>query len=109
MGLNSVYFSYGESNSRGVAIAITKHYEANVLSSQCDNKGRIIVIDIERYGTTYTIGNIYAPKRNFEREQQKVFINFTEILEIMTNDHYILGGLSESSARQIGLVARATW
>ena len=91
-GSNSVYFSHGESNSRGVAIVITKHYEANVLNIQCDNEGRIIVIDIERYGTTYTIGNIYAPTRNFEREQQRVFRNFTEILEIMTNDHYILGG-----------------
>ena len=91
-GSNSVYFSHGESNSRGVAIVITKHYEANVLNIQCDNEGRIIVIDIERYGTTCTIGNIYAPTRNFEREQQRVFRNFTEILEIMTNDHYILGG-----------------
>ena len=91
-GSNSVYFSYEESNSRGVAIVITKHYEANALNIQCDNEGRIIVIDIERYGTTYTIGNIYAPTRNFEREQQRVFRNFIEILEIMTNDHYILGG-----------------
>ena len=91
-GSNSVYFSHGESNSRGVAIVITKHYEANELNIQCDDEGRIIVIYIERYGTTYTIGNIYAPTRNFQREQQRVFRNFTEILEIMTNDHYILGG-----------------
>ena len=27
-----------------------------------------------------------------EREQQRVFKNFAKILEIMTNDHYILGG-----------------
>ena len=92
MGVKLDVLSHGESNSRGVAIVITKHYEANVLNIQCDNEGRIIVIDIERNGTTYTIGNIYAPTRNFETEQQRVFRNFTEILETMTNDHYILGG-----------------
>ena len=76
-GSNSIYFSHGESNSRGVAIVITKHYEANALNIQCDNEGRIIVIDIERNGTTYIIGNIYAPARNFEREHQR----YSEILQ----------------------------
>ena len=91
-GSSAMYFSHGESNARGVAIVITKHYEANIINVQRDNEGRIVVIDIERYGTIYTIGNIYAPTRNFEREQQNVFKTFIEILETMTTDHYILGG-----------------
>ena len=64
-----MYFSHGESNTRGVAFVMTKHYEANIISVQRDNEGRIVVIDIERHGTIYTIGNIYTPTRNFEREQ----------------------------------------
>ena len=91
-GSSAMYFSHGESNARGVAIVITKHYEANIINVKRDNEGRIVVIDIERHGTRYIIGNIYAPTRNFEREQQNVFKTFTEILETMTTDHYILGG-----------------
>ena len=91
-GSSAMYFSHGESNKRGVAIVITKHYEANIINVQRDNEGRIVVIDIERHGTIYTIGNIYAPTRNFEREPQNVFKTFTEISETMTTDHYILGG-----------------
>ena len=91
-GSSAMYFSHGESNARGVAIVITKHYEANIINVKRNNESRIEVIDIERHGTIYTIGNIYAPTQNFEREQQNVFKTFTEILKTMTTDHYILGG-----------------
>ena len=65
-GSNAVYFSHGDSNARGVAIVITKHNEAYTIKVQRDNEGRMVVIDIEKCGTIYTIGKIYAPTRNFE-------------------------------------------
>ena len=49
-------------------------------------------MEIEREGAVHTIGNIYAPSRNFESDQQQCFTNFTTKLELMQNIHTILGG-----------------
>ena len=89
---NHMYFSNGTSNARGVAIIITGNYEYRVLRLERDNEGRFLILEIERKGAVYTIGNIYAPTRNFERDQQQCFNNFTAKLELMQNIHTILGG-----------------
>ena len=88
---NHMYFSNGTSNARGVAIIITGNYEYRVLRLERDNEGRFLILEIERKGAVYTIGNIYAPTRNFERDQQQCFTNFTAKLELMQNIHTILG------------------
>ena len=87
---NNVYFSNGASNARGVAIIIIDNYEYKKLKVEKDIEGRFLILEIERQGTTYTIGNIYAPTRNFERDQQRCFFNFTAQLESMQNIHTIL-------------------
>ena len=89
---NNMYFSNGASNARGVAIIITENYEYKRLKVEKDTEGRFLILEIERQGTIYTIGNIYAPTRNFERDQQRCFLNFTTQLETMQNIHTILGG-----------------
>ena len=89
---NHMYFSNGTSNARGVAIIITGNYEYRVLRLERDNEGRFLILEIERKGAVYTIGNIYAPTRNFEKDQQQCFTNFTAKLELMQNIHTILGG-----------------
>lgn len=91
-GNKNIYFSHGLSNSRGVAIVITDNYDAKVTDIKRDINGRIIVINIERNGTVYTVGNIYAPTRNFEREQQSVFKELTNYLEEIQTEHVICGG-----------------
>ena len=91
-GNKAMYFSHGTSNSRGVAIIITNNYDANIVNIRRDTEGRILIVDLERRGTIYTIGNLYAPTRNFEREQQNVFNEFTTHLNCMKNEHTILGG-----------------
>ena len=57
-----------------------------------DTNGRMIPIGIERNGTIYTAGNIYAPTRNFEQDKRRVFREFTNNLEQMQNEHIVLGG-----------------
>ena len=88
---NNMYFSSGTSNARGVAIIITENYEYKKLMVEKDTEGRFLILEIERQGTIYTIGNIYAPTRNFERDQQRCFLNFTTQLETMQSIHTILG------------------
>ena len=87
-----MYFSHGASNSRVVAIMITNNYDANIVNIRRDTEGRILIIDLERHGTIYTIGNMYAPTRNFERDQQNDFNEFTHYLNHMKNEHTIIGG-----------------
>ena len=91
-GNKQMYFSHGASNSRGVAIIITNNYDANIVNIRRDTNGRMILLDIERNGTVYTVGNIYAPTRNFEQDQRLVFREFTNYLEQMQNVHIVLGG-----------------
>ena len=64
---------------------ITNNYDANIVNIRRDTEGSIYIIDLERHGTIYTIGNMYAPTRNFERDQQNVFNEFTHHLSHMKN------------------------
>ena len=91
-GNKRVCFSHGTSNSRGVALAITSNYDAKIINVINDADGRYLIADIERNGTTYTVGNLYAPTRNFEKEQQITFKKFITDLEKMTNEHTVLAG-----------------
>ena len=91
-GNKQMYFSHGASNSKGVAIIITNNYDANIVNVRRDTNGRMILLDIVRIGTIFTVGNIYAPTRNFEQDQRLAFRNFTNYLEQMPNEHIVLGG-----------------
>ena len=72
-GFQTIYFSYGTSNSRGVAILITSNYDIKVHNVIEDEYGLFLILDIERNGSKYTIGNIYMPTRNHETEQRDTF------------------------------------
>ena len=91
-GNKQMYFSHGASNSKGVAIIITNNYDANIVNIRRDTNGRMILLDIERNGTIYTVGNIYPPTRNFEQDQRLAFREFINYLEQMQNEHIVLGG-----------------
>ena len=79
-GSNEMYFSNGSSNSCGVLTVISKGYEVKVLNIFKDNDGRFLIMDIERNGFTYRLGNIYAPTRNHELSQIEVLKAFTDII-----------------------------
>ena len=89
---NNMFFSNGTSNARGVATLITNNYDFKLLKVEKDIDGRFLIIDVERNGTMYTIGNLYAPTRNFEKDQQRCFGNFITQLQNMQNINTILGG-----------------
>ena len=57
-----------------------------------DNDGRYIILEIERYGLKYTVGNVYVPTRNFEKEQRDVFARFIKHIDELENEHVIVGG-----------------
>ena len=89
-GSNYVYFSHGSSSSKGVAILIHPKYDIHVLNVITDNDGRYIILEIERCGVKYTVGNVYV--RNFEKEQRDVFTRFVKHIDELENEHVIIGG-----------------
>ena len=89
---NQMYFSNGSSNSNGVLTAISKSYDIKVINVIKDNDGRFIILDVERNGHCFRLGNIYAPTRNFERCQIEVLKSFSEIIYDTTTDHIIISG-----------------
>ena len=84
-----IFHSYGENNARGVAIMIRKETKVNVKDVKTDKLGRVIVLDIDFEGDSYTIINIYAP--NLDTPQF-----FAELSDYLIHDDeetaIILGG-----------------
>ena len=91
-GSNEMYFSNGSSNSCGVLTAISKGYEVKVLNIFKDNDGRFLIMDIERNGFIYRLGNIYAPTRNNEQTQIEVLKSFSDIIYDSVTEHIIISG-----------------
>ena len=54
-------------HSRGVAIALSKYFECNVVKCNTDNKGRAINVNIECQGEDIALVNLYAPNDKKER------------------------------------------
>ena len=91
-GNRNIFFSHGTSNSTGVATLISSNLEFEVLKSESDTDGRYVIIDVKINDKIYTIGNMYAPTRNFEQHQCETFLYFQNSLENFTKENIILGG-----------------
>ncbi len=86
------FFSHGGSNSRGTAILLSDGLEFKLMKQYSDNDGRYIIIDIENHNNIYTIVNIYAPTRDKESDQIRVFQSLIKYLQEFGNKNLIIGG-----------------
>jgi len=91
-GNKNVFFSHGTSSSRGVAILISNGIEVNVTRNIRDEEGRYIILEIRLEKSTFTIANLYAPTKNYEKEQIKVLKEFNESLQECNLENVIIGG-----------------
>ena len=85
---NKIYFSNGTSNSKGVGIAMNKKVVNNVDSVIRDMEGRYILLKCTFEGSSYCLGNIYAPNNDDYQWFEEVF----ELIHEMDCVHVILGG-----------------
>jgi exonuclease III len=88
----NIFFSHGTSNKKGVITIISKEYDIKILNEYKDTEGRYIILDIEMDNIKYTIGNLYAPTRNFEKEQINTFKDFISDIRKCEQENVILGG-----------------
>ena len=91
-GSRNVYFSYGSSNSRGVATLIPENSDITVHSISRDDCGRFIILDAEKDGHKFSVGNVYFPTRDKESEQRETLLKFIEALMSFNNEHIIIAG-----------------
>ena len=91
-GCKNIIFSHGTSNSKGVAILFSNDLEYKLLKMETDNEGRYIIVDILYNDRILTIANLYAPTRQYEKEQIEVFTSFKRKVALFTVENLILGG-----------------
>ena len=79
-------------HSKGVSILIAKGLPYNVISTHCDNDGRMILINLELNGVEYSICNVYCPNDLSDRLKflgaLKLFVN----AHAVSNKHILVGG-----------------
>ena len=91
-GSEKMFFSNGKSNSCGVLTVISEDYEVEVINVIKDNEGRYLILDVVRNDHVFRLGNIYAPTRNFEREQIRVLGSFANIIYNTLTENIITSG-----------------
>lgn len=72
-----IIFSNGLSNSRGVAVLLRRGFDFSIECQQTDAQGRLIILQIKKDQTSYTVANIYAPTQS-QLEAQLSFIDLLE-------------------------------
>ena len=86
-----IEFSHGSSNSRGVAILMTKNLQVDITSVLRDSSGRFLLLQCNYYTYPLTIVNIYAPTSD-KRSQQIEFGSFlNDQLSNCVGNNIILG------------------
>lgn len=85
-------YSNASSQSSGTCTFFSKNKPVNIIKKYTDCDGRYIIIDIELNDQIITIGNLYAPTRDKEKEQIRVFKSFQEKYDTFKRDSVILGG-----------------
>ena len=78
--------------SKGVSILILKGLPYNVISTHCDNDGRMILINLELNGVEYSICNVYCPNDLSDISKflgaLKLFVN----AHAVSTKHILVGG-----------------
>ena len=89
-----IYYSYGTSNSKGVAILVPYYLTSKIKVTELknDNDGRILIIHGSIAGTDLVIGNIYAPTRDHVQTQNMFLKNLRELIHDYSDKNLLIGG-----------------
>lgn len=82
------YFSFGESNSRGVGFFFKKDLDVKILNFVTDSEGNYVVLDLCVYSKRFTLINVYGPNL----DKPEFFKEIFKIIEQVGNESYIICG-----------------
>jgi len=80
LGGGSMWFSHGSSGARGVATFISKSLDFQLIFTQCDSDGRVLILVVDLDGIRLCIANIYAPNISFYNTDKIAHEKFFENL-----------------------------
>ena len=78
---NKIFFSHGQSNSRGVAILSPINSDITLTNITKDTDGRILLIDYTVHETKFTVINVYAPTKDKVSLQNEFLENIRVMVE----------------------------
>lgn len=84
--------SSGRSNARGVAILVRRSLQYKLIRQLNDEEGRILLVEIDIRGVSYTLGSLYAPTQDRPQDQIRFLDELEEKLELLSGSNIILGG-----------------
>ena len=91
----SIYFSHGNTTSRGVAILCPKNFDFEVKSVDRDKEGRLLLLELHTHNAVFLLGNIYAPNQVGGRSQPQQLQFYNELktkIEASPRCATVLGG-----------------
>ena len=87
-----IYFSHGNTGSRGVAILFPPTFEAEIHAIKKDLEGRILILNMTTEFGPIVIANIYCPTKDYPDEQIRVLNNLNEMITEYQQNNVVIGG-----------------
>ena len=78
---NKIFFSHGQSNSRGVAILSPINSDITLTNITKDTDGRVLLIDCTVHETKFTVINVSAPTKDKVSLQNEFLENIRVMVE----------------------------
>ena len=85
---SQMIFSHGETNSRGVMIAMYNAKDIQILKISRDSRGRYLIIDIQKDDSKMTLINLYVPNE----DDPDFFMDIFETQSHHDNSNIVIGG-----------------
>jgi exonuclease III len=87
-----IFFSHAASNKRGVAILFPKKLPVVINDTVHDNDGRYLLLDVSIDGKNIILLNIYAPTKDYPKEQLLFINSLNSLLENYVDRQLIISG-----------------
>ena len=88
----NVFFSHGETNSKGICTIIPKIFSGVSNLHFSDLEGRLLIVKTTIEETDYYVCNVYFPTSNHENDQINTLIQLNTQLVDLKGENLILGG-----------------
>ena len=89
-----IFYSDGESNSRGVATLIPQHLleSFELIDIKNDNNGRLLLVDCKIFDLEVILINVYSPTKDNPSGQENFYKYLYEMVDTYSDKNIIIGG-----------------
>lgn len=88
----STFCSHGLSNARGVMTLLPRKSDLQVIQQFSDSEGRLVILQVKKGDSIFTIANIYAPTQDHPEDQIALIDQLEEEITKMQPNNVVIGG-----------------